>query len=197
MLVVIGIILGTVLQGRSLIGSAEYKAFRQQLREYRGAFNNFRDRYRALPGDFDRADTRLDLDATDNGNANGVIGNDPGVADDPSCASGDDARENCLAWQHLRAAGMLSGNPTSAADEASPVHPYGGVGGSFFTGNQGNDGFAHKLFVTDVPIDIATRLDRDEDDGQCNGGRVSLHPRSGCSGTDWPDSGPVSIVYEL
>lgn len=196
-LVVISVILGAVLQGYSLIESAEYKAFRQQLTEYRSAFNNFRDRYDALPGDFDEAATRLGLDASDNGNGNGIIGNDTGVSDDPACASGDDGEENCLAWQHLRAAGMLSGNPTASADEASPENAYGGVVSSFFTGNQGNNEFGHKLLVTDIPVDIAIRLDRDEDDEQCNDGRVSLQPRSNCSGTDWPDSGTVDMVYVL
>lgn len=191
-LVVIGIILGAVLQGRSLIESAEFSSFRQQLREYRSAFHSFRDRFDALPGDFVNASQRIGAPNPPNG-GNGLIDNGP------DCES--DSAESCLAWQHLRAAGMLSGNPEYAGSDASPDHPFGGEVASFFTGNQGNGEFGHKILVTNVPIDVAIRLDRDEDNELCNRGRVSLFTADGASctnsGEDWPDEGPVDIVYAL
>lgn len=197
-LVVIGIILGAVLQGRSLIESAEYKSFRQQLREYRGAFHNFRDRFGALPGDFGDASTRLDS-GQDDGNGDGVIDDGPDCDEN---SSADD--ESCLAWQHLRAAGMLGGNPEDSGGDASPPHPFGGEVVSFFTGDDGNGDFGHKILVTDVPIDMAIRLDRDEDNELCGSGRVSLREVTDgpeCTNDDdWPsdpDGGTVDIVYAL
>lgn len=198
MLVVIGIILGAVLQGRSLIESAEYNSFRQQLREYRGAFHNFRDRFNALPGDFEDANARIGAPNPGGGDAgNGVID------DGPECNDDDD--ETCLAWQHLRFAGMLGGNPADPGTDASPAHPFGGRVGSFFTGDEGNGDFGHKILVTDVPVDIAIRLDRDEDNELCGTGRVSLRSTGGAntcenSDEDWPsspDDGTVDIVYAL
>lgn len=190
-LVVIGIILGAVLQGRSLIESAEFKSFSRDLRETRGAFHNFRDRYNALPGDFSEADERLGLDSSDNGNGNGVINGGP----DCSVAGA----ESCLAWQHLRAAGMLDGNPTTDGAEAGRQHPYGGVIASFFTGDDGNAVFGHKILITDVPVEVAERLDREEDNELCSTGRISLTPRGDCENgdEDWPDDGPVDVVYAL
>lgn len=190
-LVVIGIILGAVLQGRSLIESAEFKSFSRDLRETRSAFHNFRDRYSALPGDFSEADERLGLESSDNGNGNGVINGGPGCS-----AAG---AESCLAWQHLRAAGMLDGNPTTDGPDAGRSHPYGGVIASFFTGDDGNAVFGHKILITDVPIEIAERLDQEEDNELCNTGRISLDPRGDCenSGEDWPEDGPVDVVYAL
>lgn len=190
-LVVIGIILGAVLQGRSLIESADYKSFRQQIREYRGAFHNFRDRFDALPGDFADASVRLESTQEDGG-GDGVIGGD--VASGWSgCSSTTD--ERCVAWQHLRAAGMLGGNPDTDGDDAAPEHPFGGVVAAFFTGSGENGTFGHKLLISDVPVGIARRFDADEDDERCNGGRIT---GQNCSGTDWPSGvTTVDIVYAL
>ncbi len=188
-LVIIGLILAAVLQGRELIASAEYKAYRSQLSEYRNAFYTFRDRFDALPGDFADANADLGLSAA-NGNGDGVIDDGPGC--------GAAADESCQAWQHLRAAGMLEGNPSEAGASASPRHPYGGVVASVFTGTAGNGGFGHKAAASDVPADIARRLDRDIDDERCDAGRVAGTSPSGadCSSGDWPGgSTPIDHIY--
>lgn len=186
-LVVIGIILGAVLQGRSLIDSAEYKSFRQSLREYRSAFLNFRDRYDGLPGDFAEASSRIESSQAD-GDGDGVI--EGGI----SCDS--DTEEACRAWQHLRAAGMLSGNPEVAGADASPEHGYGGVVSSIFTGTGVNSQFGNHLLVEDVPVEIARRLDREEDDDRCDGGRITGQ-NCGSDPDDWPATGSVNVVYAL
>ena len=192
-LVVIGIILGAVLQGRSLIESAEYKSFRQQLREYRSAFHDFRDRYNALPGDFGDASVRLESGQTD-GDGDGVIGDDSD-GDWPGCS--DAADEPCMAWQHLRAAGMLSGNPDTGGADAQPGHPYGGVIASFFTGTGNNGDFGHKLLITNVPIEIAIRLDNEEDNARGNGGRIPGQTCDSSSAVHWRAVDTVDIVYAL
>lgn len=191
-LVVISIILGAVLQGRSLIENAEYKSFRQELRKYAGAFDQFRDRFGALPGDFDEAQDRLGLDSDDEGLGDGVIGSDE------TCSG--DTDESCLAWQHLRAAGLIDGNSETEGNEASPDHPYGGVVDSFFTGDAGNDLYGHKILVIGVPVRIAIRLDREEDNEICDSGRVSLRDNTNCvnGGDDWPAGETlVDVVYAL
>lgn len=187
-LVIIALILGAVLQGRALIGSAEYKSLKDQVGSYRSAFDTFRDRFNALPGDFADANDRLGLTGA-NGGGNGVID------DGPSCdASGE---ESCLAWRHLRAADLLEGDPGVAGTAASPEHPYESVVSGFFTGSDGNGEFGHKLLLLDLPVEVARQLDDDLDDGLCDDGRISNLPASGCSGTDWPDSGTVDVVYAL
>lgn len=193
-LVIIGLILAAVLQGRQLIASAEYKALRSQLSEHRNAFYTFRDRYNALPGDFADADDRLGLSGA-NGDGDGAI--EPG----PVCDEASD--ESCLAWQHLRAADMLEGNPETSGSSASPRHTYGGVVASMFTGTEGNGVFGHKIGVRDLPAEIGRQLDQDIDDDRCNAGRVAgTAPAGGdCDGSDasrWPGgAGPIDIIYAL
>jgi len=190
-LVLIGLILAAVLQGRELIASAEYKAYKSQLGEYRRAFYTFRDRFNALPGDFADANSDLGL-ASANGNGDGVID------DGPRCSA--PGHESCQAWQHLRAAGILQGDPQTVGAAASPRHPYGGVVASIFTGTRGNGAFAHKVGVDDVPADVAGRLDRDIDDDRCDAGRVAGTDPSGadCAGGDWPsDSRLVDHIDAL
>jgi type II secretory pathway pseudopilin PulG len=187
-LVVIGLILAAVLQGRELIASAEYKSFRSQLSEYRSAFQTFRDRYNALPGDFGAADARLGLSGA-NGDGDGVIDGDA------NCTSAGE--ESCRTWQHLRAAGMLDGDPGKAGRDASPNHPYGGLVDAVFTGTAGNADFGHHLSIEDLPVAIARRLDAEADDGNCNDGRVS---GQNCASTssEWPTAArTVDVIYAL
>ncbi|MDZ7748282.1 MAG: type II secretion system protein [Halofilum sp. (in: g-proteobacteria)] len=106
-LVIVGLALAAVLQGRELIAGAEYRALRHQLGEQRDAFHAFRERYHALPGDFAAARARLGVAP---GNGDGIIG--AGAA----CAGAGD--ESCRAWQHLRAAGLLAGDPRPPAGRA-------------------------------------------------------------------------------
>ena len=177
-LVVIGLILGVVLQGQSMIRNAEYRSFKSDLTDYQSAFYAFRDRYNALPGDFVNASGRIDSGLPD-GDGNGVIDNGP------TC--NNDGDESCMAWQHLRGAGFVKGSASDAGSDASPRHPYGGVFSSFFTGPEGATGFASKMFITDLPGDIAQRLDDDLDDGEADAGRVSCF-QGGSVCSDYPDA---------
>ncbi len=186
-LVVIGLILGVVLQGQSLIRNAEYRSFKSDIRDYQSAFYEFRDRYNALPGDFARADTRLGLPTTANGLGTGTIDEGP-QCDQPG-------HESCLAWRHLRAARLITGNPDLAGNDSQPTHPFGGVFNSFFTGDEGNGIFENKMLITGVPVDIAIRLESEIDDEVANRGRVSC---LGCNGEDYPDDeATVDLVFSL
>jgi len=184
-LVVIGLILGVVLQGQSLIRNAEYRALKSQISDYQSAYYGFRDRYNGLPGDFADANDRLGGLA--NGGGNGVID------DGPACSA--DTDESCRAWQHLRGAGLIGGDPGTSGPPASPSHPYAGVFSSLFTGGDGNGVFADKLLITGLPGNIASRLDDDIDDDTDDSGRVSC---SGCGADGYPGEGATaSVVFEL
>lgn len=189
MLAIIGAVLVSVLQGRALIANAEYKSLRRSLADYAEAFQVFRERYNALPGDFAEADSHLGLDSADNGNGDGVID------DGPACASPDD--ESCRAWQHLRAASLLKGNPGEEGAAAEPTHSYNGHVSSFFTGTAGNNEFGHKMLVENLPARVARRLDDDLDDSMCDSGYISMDPRDNCVGSAWPDDADVDVAYAL
>jgi len=184
-LVIIGLILAVVLQGQAMVGTAEYRAFKNEIGDYQSAYYAFRDRYNARPGDFDRASERLD------GDLSGADGDGNGIIDDgPDCNDGGD--ESCLVWQHLRAAGLIEGDAGVAGSAASPTHPYNGVFDSMFTGSQANNRYADKLLITGVPGHIARRLDDDLDDDVADGGRVACLGDGSCS--EYPGRDTVTTI---
>jgi len=190
-LVVIGLILGVVLQGQSLIRNAEYRSFKSQINDYQSAYYAFRDRYNALPGDMTASDAnqRLEDGINAGGNGNGIIDFQGG----PQCSA--DSEESCIVWQHLRAAGLIQGNPERQGEDASPSHTYAGVFSSMFTGSAGNNRFEDKMLITGVPGDIASRLDNDLDDERPDRGRVSCND---CSGNEYPGQDEVvEVVFSL
>lgn len=185
MLVIIGIALASVLQGRELVANAKYKSFKNGLADYAEAFHIFQDRYNALPGDFPHANA--DLGQPD-GDGDGVI------EDGPACGGSTD--ESCRAWQHLRAASLVKGDPDDVGTAASPEHSYNGVFSAFFTGSAGNGRFDHKIMVDDLPLEIAKRVDNDLDDGVCTSGRISS--QNGCDGSDWDTTlDTADLIYAL
>ncbi len=171
-LVIIGLLLGGVLKGQEMIANAKYKSLRSEIQSYAAAFYSFQDRYRALPGDFNQASTKLDP-AAPNGNGAGTIGG--GLCN----AAGD---ESCMVWQHLRYAGLISGDPTATGNNANPNHPYGGPYRGIYSGsNGGRSGIW--LIVQNLSTDVAQRLDEDMDDGVANAGSVFC---ANCGGANYP-----------
>lgn len=128
-LVIIGLIVGGVLAGKSLVHSAEIRSVTTEYNRYKTAMDSFRDKYLALPGDMPNAVQFW-------GAAAGV--SDNGI--DATCAAlaapsttmatcnGDGNRrvgysgasfEMFRAWQHLVNAGLIEGNYTGIAGSGS------------------------------------------------------------------------------
>lgn len=103
-LVIIGLITGSILKGQELIESARVTALISQIQEIKAATGIFMARYEALPGDFNQAKERIDP-SLENGNGDGCI-TGPGLSG-----------ETLHFWQHLRAAGLL---PTVSKVEGNP-----------------------------------------------------------------------------
>lgn len=134
-LVVIGLILGGVLAGQSVIRSAQINRVLSDATQYRTVINQFKDQYEYLPGDYPNAvdawgdDTTLCSDGNGtnngtpgacNGNGNGLI--DYTAANNAAVASG--TAEAFQVWRQLTLAGYLSGaysganGPNAAQNEA-------------------------------------------------------------------------------
>lgn len=127
-LVILGLLVGGVLGGRSLIRSSELQATVKEIENYKSAILIFQNKYRAIPGDFAMAERLWGTDPdgcpehaervrkreTCDGNRDGVVGN---VGNRP---------ELFRAWQHLSNAGLITGSftgirgsePTSGAQHA-------------------------------------------------------------------------------
>lgn len=147
-LVILGLLVGGVLGGRSLIKAAELRAVTTELQQWETAANAFRNKYNALPGDFNRATSFWGSagtcppppggaplgNQTCNGTGNGYIG---------SATVPAERYEAMLFWHHLAAAGLVggrfSGVPGSAGtadhiiDENAPRSKYPSAGWSIHT----------------------------------------------------------------
>jgi len=98
-LLIIGLLLGGIMKGQSMINSARVRAIANDLTGIEAAWISFQDRYRGLPGDYARASTHIVQGAID-GDANARV---------------DSGAEAGAVWQHLAGAGFISGNFDGAA----------------------------------------------------------------------------------
>jgi prepilin-type N-terminal cleavage/methylation domain-containing protein len=124
-LVILGLLVGGVLSGQSLIRAAELRAVSSEYSRYVSATQTFRDKYFALPGDMPNAETFWGLQnasdcankdsttiATCNGDGNGTIDDCSGLA----CMR---SFEPFRFWQHLANASLIEGRYTGAGNAAS------------------------------------------------------------------------------
>lgn len=108
-LVIIGLIIGGITVGQSLIRAAELNSVISDVNRYKTAVNAFRLKYNGLPGDISNAasywpacDDNDDADSTCNGDANGFINEGSALY----------LSEPVRAWQHLTLAEVVNGNFT-------------------------------------------------------------------------------------
>ncbi len=130
-LVILGLLVGGILAGQSLIHASELRSVMSDATRYRTAISAFRDKYFALPGDFANAtsvwgaNACLNTDTTAptgtetcNGDGNGVI-----QWSIPNNSHG----EMFLAWQHLANAGLVTGSYTGL--QGPGIYAASSVGG--------------------------------------------------------------------
>jgi prepilin-type N-terminal cleavage/methylation domain-containing protein len=160
-LVIVGLILGGVLKGQEMISNARVRSVIDQTTAIQTAVYAFQDRFRALPGDYLTAQATANLvGVTAGGNGNGRV---------------DTNAERGLFWQHLGAAGFVTGSFDGAAVNANlacvtascPSNPFGGT----MIYSYGNAGFGattqtHELRIgRNIPVNILAEIDRKIDDG--------------------------------
>jgi prepilin-type N-terminal cleavage/methylation domain-containing protein len=157
-LVIIGLLLGGVLKGQELITQAKIKNVLKDFDAVSVAVLGYQDRYKKLPGDDNLAPARwtaVTLTPTPNGN--GAI----------------DTTETGLFWAHLRFAGFISGDTSSASEVAAA--PLNAVGGSLavssVTGLSGSS-----LCSSQLSGKIAGAVDSQFDDGKPNSGNMRAAP---------------------
>lgn len=122
-LVILGLLVGGVLSGQSLIRAAELRAATSEYSRYVTAVQSFRDKYFALPGDMNNA-TRFwgNLGGTNCVNNAGTAavttgtcdGNGNGIINNPAAAAGQTS-EGYQFWRQLAFAGLIEGTYTGIA----------------------------------------------------------------------------------
>lgn len=139
-LVILGLLTGGVLAGKSLIRASELRSVSADLSRFRAAAYTFRDKYFYLPGDLANATAFWGDRATGTGACA-----DPAVADGSpgTCNGNGDGKidllsatnEGSLSWQHLARAGLVEGEYSGINN---PVFP----GVNLPRGRVSNTGFA-------------------------------------------------------
>ncbi len=175
-LVVIGLIIGSVLVVNNIILNARVTSAINAWQAVQAAVASYNQNYNALPGDDAQAKQRFSNNGvTHSGGGNGVIGaatlTSTFEAKNITAADGDGAAESGMVWGHLRAAGLIKG---TGGDDTPPGNPFGGV-----IGVQ-NGAFAATDFdvgtnvrcLSNVPGAAAIILDQRLDDGDATTGTI-------------------------
>lgn len=178
-LAIVGVLLGGVFKGRGLLDTARANSLVSEVEQIESAWQAFRDRYGALPGDL--------LEARELLHAEAPVGNGDGRL--------DSAAERLAAWRHLVLAGLIGGLPTDdgalplagtgCRSGLCPTSPFGG----FFEFTAAADSFGTRAPVAlldtgeGVPAPALAAMDRKLDDGRADAGRLRLAPSSdpGCA----------------
>jgi len=197
-LVIIGLLLGGVLKGQSLINTARVRALNNNIDGITSAWFSFSDRYRAFPGDYAQASVNLP-NITRDGDGNGLVGDRGGV---------DAPDERALVWSDLQAAGYITGNYPDNGDQiplndyACPttICPDNGFGqgmvinrGALQQSATSATAKAHELISgRAIPSSVLAELDRKIDDGTPIAGSMQL----GTQGAGWGSSAEITACLD-
>lgn len=195
-LVIIGLLLGGVLKGQELIGSAKVKAMAGDFRNMPALIYGYQDKFRALPGDDAAAKMHLGTAATQ---LAGSVGNGRIDGAWDSLSAGD---ESFILWEHLRLSGLAAGPLRHDDPTYLPKNPEGGSigieslqqsGGAYVSGLGGT----YLLCSAGISGKLARLLDIALDDGSGASGQLRIvdasHVRNSGPGID-NASDPASIA---
>lgn len=110
-LVILGLLTGGILAGRSLIRAAELQSVHREFTQWQTAAHSFSIQYLSLPGDMDNADTFWS--GTANGDGDGKVTTNFSPAT---------REEMFLFWQHLALSGHIPGQFSGTAGSESDTH---------------------------------------------------------------------------
>lgn len=170
-LVIIGLLLGGVLKGQELIEQSKIKRAVNDFNSISAAIYTYQDRYKALPGDDLNAAARFTkaiagATAATAGDGDNLIDATLAQVFVPA------ASESGLVWQHLRAAGLVSGDMSTAGTSITPeLTPFNSNYGFGVSANVMGLGIA-PTFCASLPPKAAEQLDRQLDDGRPGTGKI-------------------------
>lgn len=190
-LVIIGLLLGGVLKGQELIDNSRIKNGMNDINGVVAAYNGYIDRFRRTPGD----DGPLATLTARGGNWTAVTqaGDNNGVWGITEAQTFTGGGEGDNFWQHVRAAGFITGNPADAAAAAVPRNAFGGLIG-VAQGTAGGIGMpAPIVCLSQVPGKAARAIDTAMDDGVANTG--SVRSTQSVAGQNTAPAAPAGAAY--
>jgi len=165
-LIIIGLLLGSVLKGQELITNAKIKNLEGNFQSIVQAISIYQERYHALPGDDGNATRFNGISSAQNGDNNGKI--------DDAFNSEDLNKESRLVWLHLRYANLVAKTLSQDMQE-QPHNVFNGIiGVSSDSNKNGAQGENIPLFIgfTKIPGNVAIALESRLDDLQADMGRI-------------------------
>lgn len=171
-LVIIGLILGGILNSRSLISGMQAKDVVAIVDDLRTASAYFKQRYNYLPGDFPVNAGDIANVAPPGGNGDGSIGGT--INAQGQAAAGSEVAE--APWQ-LYSAGLL-GKINSSEPRRRISTTFGGVHlasnatASGLIAGYGNPSVRNVIIFVSLPCDIVNEVDNKVDDGVATTGRA-------------------------
>ncbi|MBM2855140.1 MAG: hypothetical protein HW417_2068 [Steroidobacteraceae bacterium] len=182
-LVIIGLLLGGILKGQEMITQAKIKNVINDFNGISAAIYSYQDRYRALPGDEQNANTVARWGAAAfGGDGNGTFCRTSTCAATavyntvPTAAATATTDESNLFWLHLRLSGFVPGPTAGIAAIQQPSNAVNGILGVQTTGM----GFTSNIVCTsNLPDKVAIAIDTQMDDGASNTGVVRAMLQTG------------------
>ncbi|WP_025770530.1 prepilin-type N-terminal cleavage/methylation domain-containing protein [Thioalkalivibrio sp. HK1] len=182
-LVVVGLLLGAVMKGQELIGSARVRNIIDSVSGIEAAYFGFVDRYRRVPGDWGMKEASVAIGVTLNGG-----GDNDGRIDNESS---DKWKEPNALWEQLAKAGFLQGEfkggtaEPNATNRLAPLNPYNRIMVIGSTDDYLAGGTAtvrlNLVLGRGMPVDIAREVDVKLDDGAPDTGSVRLAVSTGAT----------------
>jgi prepilin-type N-terminal cleavage/methylation domain-containing protein len=191
-LVVIGLLVGGIIKGQSLIDSAKMKSLANDFRNIPVYVYGYEDMFKSVPGDEDQNELNRQFAPAGTATACTPAATSHCVMDNGMIDGGWDANsiadESFVFWQQIRLAGFYNG-PTSVSDP--DYRPTNAVGGYIGVTNAlqspiNNMKGAIIICSDDIPGKLAKRLDITLDDGNTQTGYLQVV----AAGT--PSSAPVN-----
>jgi hypothetical protein len=194
----IGIVVTMTLKGSVMIETMKTQVVVSQLPRFQLNVLQYREDFRHLPGDDPAAERvwRRDPALTRIGGDTLALLNGNAKIEGKFYDFGNPSGEHFVAWQDMRFAGLVSGDPKLQGATALPENPFGGFYG-FDQGNLGQkDG---SLCATKIPGRAAQSIDKRLDDGKINAGRLVATSKFSIEDNnhfDAPDAEPYNVEKE-
>jgi prepilin-type N-terminal cleavage/methylation domain-containing protein len=168
-LVIIGLLLGGVLKGQSMIDNARAKALVNDYRSVVTMMNAFRDSYKAVAGDDPKGNEHTGGLTSSNRAGNGLV--DTGTWIGLTTPAATD--ESSLFWQHVRLVGLALGSTNSGEAENAVGGRLGVTSNDLrVTSPVGTGASPYVVCSAGIPGRLARIVDAQLDDGVPNTGDV-------------------------
>ena len=176
------------MKGQELVTNAKVKNIEATFNSVAQAIDTYQGRYNALPGDDGNAAGRFVINSTVTVTPNGKIEGAYKETTEPTTA-----KESGLAWQHLRAAGLIEGSP---ADFVGPTNAFGGNIGI------GMDSVLMPwVFIgfTNIPNQIAVLFEEHSDGWPLNSqqGRVRVEMGGTLDNKNYSENKVLNLLFSL